>query len=414
MNDLYDVVVIGGGPAGMLAGITASQAGKKVLLLEKNSTLGVKLGITGGGRCNVTNNKLSPKELAKAYGQSEKFLHSLFARYAVKETIDYFSNHGVELVEENEGRLFPSTHKAKTIVDVLVNDLKKSRVEIELGAEVKRLNKNDEGNFVVVINSGKIVGAKNCILATGGRARPETGSTGEGFLWLQKLGHTVKADTLGLVPVLSNDMWLRNLAGVALPLVGLNVYIDNKKAFKAQGKLLFTHEGLSGPGILQISQRIGEALHEGVVSIGIDLFPDKSKDEVRAYLQSILVSESNKKLKNILATIIQTSLVEPLLMQDGISGETFGHSVSRIDRDKLALSLKDFRVRISGLAGVDKAVVAGGGVELAEVNFKTMESKIVPRLFLVGDVLNINRPSGGYSLQLCWSTGYVAGVSSSI
>ncbi|MFN3188538.1 MAG: NAD(P)/FAD-dependent oxidoreductase [Candidatus Paceibacteria bacterium] len=411
MLKVYDVVVIGGGPAGMMAAATASRRGKKVLLLEKNKTLGVKLLITGGGRCNVTNNKSDKRKLAVMYGEAGKFLHSTFAQHAVEETIAYFKQLGVEFKEENEGRLFPSTNTAKTIFDALVKDMKQAGVEVCCGYSVTNIEPLKTGGFLVQTKAKDEIKVATCILATGGKARPETGSTGDGFNWLGQLGHTVTEDTRGLVPLRSSDAWIPALGGVTLSDVGISVCVDGKVESKKRGKLLFTHTGVSGPGVLQISQMVGELLPAGTVSLALDLLPDLDHATLRIQLQTLLVNESNKKLKNILSTLIPTALVAPLLVQLKIDGETPAHSVRSVDRNTLVSGLKVLVVTISALHGLEKAVVAGGGVSLKEVDFKTMQSRLVPGLYIVGDVLNINRPSGGYSLQLCWSTGYVAGVS---
>jgi len=409
MQDSYDAVVIGGGPAGMMAAATAGKRGKRVLLLEKNPTLGVKLLITGGGRCNVTNNKPDPRLLAASYGAAGNFLHSTFAQHAVLDTIAYFRALGVEFVEENEGRLFPSTHRAQTIFNALVADIAQAKVVVRCGKVVKNIEPASSGGFLITMTRGEVVKALVCILATGGKARPETGSTGEGFLWLRALGHTVTEDTLGLVPLKSPDAWVHTLGGVTLPDVGISVCVDREVRVKKRGKLLFTHSGVSGPGVLQLSQQVGMLLPTGTVTLALDLQPELDYANLRVKLQTLLVDESNKKLKNVLSSLVQTALVAPLLTQAEIDGDTPSHSVLRADRDSITRVLKSFRLTISGLHGPDKAVVAGGGVSLTEVDFKTMESRKVPGLYLIGDILNINRPSGGYSLQLCWSTGYVAG-----
>lgn len=410
MSALYDVVVIGGGPAGMMSAITAGRRGKRVLLLEKNPSLGVKLLITGGGRCNVTNNKPNVRDLVNAYGDSGKFLHSTFSQYAVADTVRDFKRLGVEFKEENEGRLFPVSNLARSIFEALASDMKSVGVEIRCRQWVTGIDAVKSGEFKIEIKAQKPVVAKACVLATGGTARPETGSTGEGFEWLRALGHTVEKGTLGLVPLRSNDAWVKLLGGVSLGDVGIAVCVDAEVVLKKRGKLLFTHTGVSGPAILQISRQVGELLPTGQVSLLLDLLPAQDHASLRLNLQEVLVSESNKKLKNILPKFIPTALVESLLLQLSIDGETSAHSVRSVERNSLVAGLKALKLNISALHGLDKAVVAGGGVLLTEVDFKTMQSRIVSGLYLVGDVLNINRPSGGYSLQLCWSTGYVAGT----
>jgi predicted Rossmann fold flavoprotein len=405
---IYDVIVIGGGPAGMMAAATAAGRGRKVVLLEKNPVVGKKLAITGGGRCNVTNNRPDSRDLAVAYGEASKFLHSLFSRYGVSETIEYFVSRGVTLVEENEGRMFPSTHKAATIVAVLVDDCQRSGVVMGTGVTVESIKKIED-IFVVESTQG-VYRAPSCIVATGGTARPETGSNGEGFLWLRDLGHTIIPASQALVPVLSDDGWVSALAGVTLTDAIMTIRLDGKRIYKEQGKLLFTHQGLSGPGILNLSQKIGVLLPMGTVTVGVQLIPVVEEIEARRRLQESLTEHSNQKIKNVLSHLVPPAFVPSLLALSGLSGDVSAHSVRKEDRLKLSALLYELPVTIRGLMGAEKAVASGGGVALTEVDFRTMESKLIRKLFLVGDVLNINRPSGGYSLQLCWSSGAVAGL----
>jgi predicted Rossmann fold flavoprotein len=407
---LWDVVVIGGGPSGMMAAGRAGHLGKKVLLLEKNSSLGKKLLITGGGRCNITNNKQNTREMLAKYKGNDKFLFSAFSQHSVTDTISFFNDKGLELKEENEGRMFPVTNKAASVYDVLYRYMEKSGVRIQKGSIVSGISINKKDNGVVIrTKSGNDIYAKTCIVATGGLSRPETGSTGEGFTWLKKLGHTIKENDFALVPIAISTPWCKKISGLTLDGIKLTTFQNKEKQESYKGKILFTHVGASGPTILNMSRDIGELLKYGEVSISLDLFPSTDVGTLRGRLQSILVEESNKKLKNVLALFIPSSLVSPVLEMTGISGETFCHSVSSEDRVVLAKKVKDLQLEVKGLLGKEKAIVSSGGVSLTEVDFKTMQSKLHPELYLVGDILDIDRPSGGYSLQLCWTTGYIAG-----
>lgn len=407
---VWDVVVVGGGPAGMMAAARAGKRGRAVLLLEKNEKLGKKLLITGGGRCNVTNNKLEVRAMTARYKESGDFLFSTFAQFAVPETINFFAERGVALKEENEGRMFPVTEKAESIWKVLVKDLKDSGVVVRAGSAVMGIDKSREtGQFVIKLKNADKIMARSCIVATGGTSHPETGSTGEGFKWLKRLGHTVIENNFALVPIALADAWAKKLGGVTLRDIKLTVLADGKKESAYLGKLLFTHFGVSGPTILNLSREIGELLAHSRVTILLDLFPKLDTGTLRNKLQNLLTTESNKKIKNVLGKLIPTALVEPMLELAGIKGETPNHSVRREERLKLVQLFKAVPLNVKGLLGANKAVISAGGVKLEEINFKTMESRLVPRLYLIGDVLNIDRPSGGYSLQLCWSTGFVAG-----
>lgn len=409
-NKIWDVIVIGGGPAGMMAAGRASERGKKVLLLEKNTNLGKKLLITGGGRCNLTNNKRDNRTLLSKYKGNDQFLFSAFSQFDVPKTLSFFNDKGMATKEELEGRIFPMSDSSQSVLDVLYNYMQKNNVVIHKSTNVRGIEVDKKSGAIVISTaSGNTIHTKTCILATGGTSRPETGSTGEGFQWLKKLNHTIIDNNFALVPVALNDNWIKDVAGVKLADIKLTTFQNNKKQDAYKGKLLFTHVGISGPTVLNMSKDIGELLKYGEVEIKIDLFPNRDNRGLKQDLQNILVAESNKKLKNVLNPLIPASLQTPILKMGNINGETYCHSVSSEDRVKLVEIMKAIPLHVKGLLGKEKAIVSSGGVALTEVDFKTMQSRIVPNLYLVGDVLNIDRPSGGYSLQLCWTTGFVAG-----
>lgn len=409
-NKIWDVVVIGGGPAGMMAAGRAGELGKKVLLLEKNTNLGKKLLITGGGRCNITNNKTNNREMLAKYKGNDQFLFSTFSQFDVTNTLSFFEKRGCKTKEENEGRMFPVSDKASSVYDVLYNYMKEGRVEIRKSSIVGGIKLAKDGESIIIhTKSGNDIYAKSCVVATGGTSRPETGSTGEGFTWLKKLGHTIIENEASLVPIALTNAWVKKLSGNTLPDIKLTTYQNNQKQESYKGKLLFTHTGISGPTVLNMSKDVGELLKYGDVIIALDLFPSIDNGVLKNRLQAVLVEDSNKKLKNALGRIIPQALVSLVLSLAEIDGETFNHSVRSEDRVKLVKQMKEINLHVKELLGKDKAIVTSGGVPLTEIDMKTMESKIIKNLFLVGDVLNIDRPSGGYSLQLCWTTGYVAG-----
>lgn len=416
MAEIWDVVVVGGGPSGMMAAGRAAECGKKVLLLEKNPGLGKKLLITGGGRCNVTNNKPEPRVLLSRYKDGGKFLASPVAQFGVTETLNFFHARGMEVKEENEGRMFPVSNSAETVWNVLAEYMKKSGVTVRTGVEVKGIQKNAD-LFTISFVQGTVV-ARSCVVATGGTSRPETGSTGEGFRWLKKLGHTIHESDASLVPIALKDTWIKKAAGVTLQDIKLTVFKNGTKESAHKGKILFTHVGVSGPTILNMSREVGELLGgEGSdyapsrpeVVISLDMYPTEDIGTLRARVQQHLVEHSNKKIKNVLSAFVPPALIEAVLVLSRIDPETPNHSVCTEERKNLVSVLKNIPLHVKGLLGKDKAIVSSGGVDLREVDFKTMESTKVPNLYVVGDVLNIDRPSGGYSLQLCWTTGYVAG-----
>ena len=412
----YDVTVIGGGPAGMMAAGKAASRGLSVLLLEKNPAPGKKLLLTGGGRCNLTNNKLDIRTMLSKYKGNDQFLFSAFAQFSVKDTLEFFNSRGLATKEENEGRVFPVTDSAKSVFDVLKDYMEKGGVKIKTGIEVEDLS-IEPGTKNIIISTKDLTAqagnqkiiAKSCIVATGGTSHPETGSTGEGFLWLKKLGHTIIDNDFALVPIALKDEWVKKLGGITLGDIKLSVFQNNKKQFIKKGDILFTHFGISGPTVLNMSKDVGELLKNGEVVIELDLFPKLDLGALRRKIQELLADESNKKLKNTISRLVPASLGLALLEFSNIGGETPNHHVSAESRKKLAILMKSIPLHVFHLLGSEKAIVSSGGVILEEVNFKTMQSRIIPNIFLVGDVLNIDRPSGGYSLQLCWTTGYIAG-----
>ena len=407
---VWDVIVIGGGPAGMIAAGRAAERGRSVILLEKNPMLGKKLLITGGGRCNFTNNNPDTRTMLSHYKGSDQFLFSAFSQFNVKDTLDFFDRRGMATKEEEEGRMFPVSDKAQSVLDVLVHYMKEGGVRVQTNAEVAGISVDAKTKYIHVRLSDKteVVG-RACVVATGGTSHPETGSTGEGFSWLEKLGHTTIDNSYALVPVALTDAWAKKLSGVTLADIKLTVFQGGKKQGMKKGKLLFTHFGISGPTVLNMSKMIGELLEQGDVMLALDLFPKYEHDALKKELQALLIEESNKKIKNTLDALMPSALVPALLALAWIDGETANHSVKKEERAKLLLLLKAVPLHVKGLLGADKAIVSSGGVVLEEVDFKTMRSRVVPNIYIVGDALNIDRPSGGYSLQICWTTGFVAG-----
>jgi len=407
--EIWDVVVIGGGPAGMMAAGRAAQQGKTTLLLEKNTDLGKKLLITGGGRCNVTNNKLEMASLVASYKGAPKALFSVFSQFNVQDTLDFFHNLGMETKEENEGRIFPVSDSAQSVWQALLDFMKSYKVMIQTNATVTGINKNEE--IMKISTSRGEYFCKSCVLATGGSSRPETGSNGDGLRWLVKLGHTIIDNSFALVPIALKDPWVKQLAGVSLKDIKLSIWQEGKKQDSRTGKMLFTHFGITGPAVLNTSSKVGELLQYGEVFLELDLQPELDQGALKEELHNLLTSESNKKIKNSLNKLVPSALVKVILSLSETDPEKENHSITREERSRILRLIKGFPLSVKNLLGADKAVVSSGGVSIDEVDFKTMQSRIISGLYLVGDVLNIDRPSGGYSLQLCWSTGFVAGNS---
>lgn len=408
--NVWDLIVVGGGASGLMSAGRAGELGKSVLLLEKNKKVGEKLKISGGGRCNITNAEFDNRVLLKAYGKAEPFLYSLFSQFGVKETFSFFESRGLPLITEAGNRAFPKTQKSEDVLAVLQKYTEKGGVTIKTGTPVTRVHGSKDG--ITKVTSGKdSFYAKNFIFSTGGVSHPETGSTGDGLKWLKDLGHTVLKPTPAIVPIAVKDQWCKQLAGVSLSNMKITFFVSGKKNFSLSGKILFTHFGISGPLILNNAHKVSDLLHEGQVTAEIDAFPKIDLGMLEKNIISVFDKNKNKTLKNIIKEIVPDGMGKGILilLADKLDITKKVHSITKDERKLIVRTLKALPLTISGLMGFDRAVVADGGVMLSEIDFKTMRSKIVPNLYITGDLLHINRPSGGYSLQLCWSSGYVAG-----
>lgn len=412
MSLSYDLIVVGGGASGLIAAGRAAERGLSVLLLEKNKKIGEKLRISGGGRCNITNAEKDIKVLLKKYGNAEHFLYSLFSQFGVAETFVFFESRGLPLIVEAHNRAFPKTEKAEDVVKVLDAYMKQGNVTVITGAPVTAVIAKN--NIIEsVVSKGVTYQAKEYLFATGGISHPETGSTGDGWKWLRELGHTIATPTPTVVPLAIQEAWVKELSGASLEEMKITFCVDTKKSFALKGRLLFTHFGISGPLILNNAYRVAELLHTGVVTAKIDLYPEKDLRDLETLVIKCFDANKNKEFKNVLKEILPEGLSKGLVivLNEIVNVETKVHSITKEERKKVVQILKALPCTVEGLMGFDRAVVADGGIPLTEIDLRTMRSKKIMNLFVTGDLLHINRPSGGYSLQLCWSTGYVAGSS---
>jgi predicted Rossmann fold flavoprotein len=406
---IYDVIVIGGGASGMMAAGRAAELGKRVLLLEKNEKLGEKLSISGGGRCNITNAEEDERLFLSHYGNADKFLHTTFSQFGVRDTFSFFESRGLGLKVEARKRAFPATERATDVVLVLIRYLAKGNVEVRTGVTVEQIVATN-GRIEKIQTSAGDFFSSSYIFATGGMSHPETGSTGDGFSWLTKLGHTIAKPTPTIVPLKVREGWVKNLAGISLPMMKITYFVDGVKKFSKSGPLLFTHFGISGPTILNSAGKVSSLLQEGTVTAQIDVFPDMDQGALDRKVTETFDANKNKALKNVLKDIVPPGTADVFLsLLSSIDPETKVHSVTKEDRKKIVEFLKRVPMAIAGLMGFDRAVVADGGLPLTEVDTRTMRSRRLENLFVTGDLLHITRPSGGYSLQLCWTTGFVAG-----
>lgn len=404
----YDLIVIGGGPSGMMAAGTAASCGKKVLLLEKNKKLGEKLLISGGGRCNLTNAEESEEILLSNFGKAKGFLHSSFNQFGMKDTFSFFKKLGLPLVIQTRKRVFPKSEKSTDVFKALEKYMKQGGVQVKCLSQVDGLVSKD-GKIIHILVNGEKISADAFILATGGKSHPETGSTGDGFKWLKKLGHTVVDSNPTIVPLAVREKWVKSLSGVSLSAIKVTFFVDGKSKIKKKGKILFTHFGFSGPMILNLSSQVDKLLYEGEVTMEIDAYPDTDLGALDKHITKIFNVNKNKTLKNIFAEISPAGLTEVLLKQLNFNPDTKVHSITKEQRKEITNLLKGMTVTITGLMGTDRAVITDGGISIKEVDGKTMRSRLYSNLYVSGDLLHINRPSGGYSLQLCWTTGFVAG-----
>ncbi len=410
-NSVWDVIVVGGGPAGMMSAGRAAEKGARVLLVEKNESLGKKLLITGGGRCNLTNAETDTRKLLAKFKEAEQFLFSAFSQWSVGETLEFFHTKGMPTKVEAGLRVFPTSDSSKSVLHVLSEYMKAHNVTILSNSGVVEIAREDKKIIGVKLKNKKIIRGNSVIIATGGTSRPETGSTGDGYSWLRDIGHTIIKPEASLVPIAIKDKWVRQLSGVSLENVKITIFQNNEKQGVSKGKILFTHVGLSGPTILNMSKDVGELLKYGSVILSLDVLPKEDYGMLNTKLQELFKEHDKKNFGNALVNLIPSSIAPIIIELSGINPETKCHSVTRESRIKLIHLLKAIPMNVDKLLGLDKAIVTSGGVTLSEVDFKTMRSRLYPNLYLVGDILDIDRPSGGYSLQLCWTTGFVAGNS---
>ncbi|MBI3634028.1 MAG: aminoacetone oxidase family FAD-binding enzyme [Candidatus Yonathbacteria bacterium] len=407
---IWDVIVIGGGPSGMMAAGRAAERGLSVLLLEKNKSLGDKLNITGGGRCNITNAEMDRNALLKNYGDAKDFLFSPFSQFGVKDTFSFFESRGLPLIIEARKRAFPASQKAVDVTKVMERYIADGRVTVKKGVKITNITTNKKIILSANTSSDKFK-ARYFILATGGLSRPETGSTGDGFSWLRELKHTVDVPSPDIVPISVEDKWVKDLSGITMSFMKISFYLDGVKQFSKTGEILFTHFGLSGPLIMNSAKDIKKVLRAGTITALIDAYPDTDQSALEKHIIKVFNNNKNKNLKNILDEITPLGTGEAIFSLLTIPLETKTHSVTKEQRKQIVHLLKALPLTVTGLMGFDRAVVSDGGVDLKEIDTKTMKSRLIDNLYITGDLLNISRPSGGFSLQLCWTTGFVAGNS---
>jgi predicted Rossmann fold flavoprotein len=405
----YDVIVVGGGPSGIMAAGRSAARRRRVLLVERKGALGAKLLISGKGRCNLTNVKELPSFIEE-FGPCGKFLHNCFSRFFNKDLMEFFEARRLRLKVERGGRVFPVSDDAREILKVLRDFLKDFGVEILYNTTVRGVSVWGGSASGVETSDGRRICAPKVVLATGGLSYPKTGSTGIGHRIAKKLGHTVITPRPALVPVEVEESFVKDWQGVSLKNVSCAVYAGQREADSRFGEMLFTHFGLSGPIILDLSKRVGELLSENKkVTLRIDFKPALAMQTVEARLLREFSGAPNKAVKNIFRNLLPARLVDEFLKVSGVDGDKKANQVTRPERGRIASMLKDFRFTTKRTRPIGEAIITSGGVSTREVDPKTMESKLIKGLYIVGELLDVDGPTGGYNLQAAFSTGYACG-----
>ena len=412
---MYQSIIIGGGPSGLMSAAAASQNKQKVLLIEKKKGLGRKLKISGGGRCNVTN-RLPYDEIIRHIPGNGKFLYSPFSVFDNASIIEFFESRGVKLKEEDHGRMFPVSNRAQDVVDTLVQELKNNNVEIKEETAVKHIKLDEDGHFIVTDQNDQVYHSKTVVIATGGTSVPQTGSTGDGYTFAESLGHTITELFPTEVPITSKEPFIirKTLKGLSLKDVALSVLRKNgKPRITHQMDMIFTHFGISGPAALRCSQFVykeQKSQKKQDIRMQLDVFPDEKENEVQARIKSLIKETPDKLVKNSLRGIIEERYLNFILEQAGVAEDTTGHHISNQQILTLAQLFKGFTFTVNGTLPIEKAFVTGGGVSIKEIEPHTMMSKITPGLFLCGEVLDIHGYTGGYNITSALVTGRVSGI----
>lgn len=402
------IIVIGGGPAGMLAAVSASGDDTKVILLEKNDKLGKKLFITGKGRCNITNSA-DTSVIMKNIMTNPKFMYSALESYDNSDIIRDIENFGCKVKEERGGRMFPVSDHSSDVIKALSNMLDNAGVEVRLRSEVKKIDKTEQ-RFDVFFSNGKKENADAVIVATGGISYAATGSTGDGFEFAKAFGHTVTDLKPSLVPLVTSDGWCKDLQGLSLKNTGLKMYSAGKLIYEDFGEMMFTHFGITGPMILSASSYYYKRKSDECV-IHLDLKPALSEDVLDERILREISGNHEKHFINMLPSLLPAKMVPVIARMTGIEEHKKCGDIKKEERKKIVHILKDLEIHVTGTRGFEEAIITKGGISVKEVSPKTMMSKLCDGLFFAGEALDLDALTGGFNLQIAWSTGFLAGRS---
>ena len=407
------VIVIGGGAAGMMASISAVKEGHDVTLLEQNEKLGKKIYITGKGRCNVTNAG-DAEDFFEHLVTNKRFMYSSFYGFTNYDMMEFLEKEGLKLKIERGNRVFPESDKSSDVIKTIEQALKNAGVKIILDTKVRTICiENNKNGFScctgVLLENGKKLSADSVIVATGGISYQATGSTGDGYSMAAKAGIKVKPCIPALVPLVTDEIWIKELQGLSLRNVIVSIWDKSKKLYEEFGEMLFTHFGVSGPCVLSASSYIGEMLEKKNLKLSIDLKPALTIEQLDKRILQDFDEVKNKQYKNSLDKLLPQKIIPAVIMKSGINPDKKVNEISREERQALVKSLKQFDLNITGLRGFNEAIITHGGVDVKEINPSTMESKKVKGLYFAGEVLDLDAVTGGYNLQIAWSTGYAAG-----